>query len=410
MGRQNDRLRMLDWRTRAALVGVEVGRRAGGQGRPRPPALEFHHVPAHLVRPDPRVPLRVGRIAAETDPVPAAWVERCRALTEVWVPSRFNAVSFEAAGVEPWRLKVLPLGVDTALFHPPSPGDPRPPRLVGARGFKFLSVLTWQRRKGWDLLVRAFVEEFGPGENVSLVLKTAPFGAAPALGPAGAPAGEAPRGLRDQLARFVAEELGRDPSKTPPITVIEAALARDRLASVYRACDAFVLPSRGEGLGRPYLEAMATGLPTIGTAWGGNLDFMTPTNSYLIDIEGLEPAECLPGVGPARTAAGAASGAPPQWARPSVAHLRELMRRVFSQCREGAIRGERARQDIRAGWEERVTCEAMAAGLRRLLSSRAERGRPLESSAPGGSPDPSRSRALVSKRQHQCTSRGIRCN
>lgn len=370
VGRQEDRLRTLDWSTQVALAGLRPGRRAGGEGRPRAgggPALEFHHVPAHLVQPDPQVPLRVGRIAAETCPVPAAWAERCRALTEVWVPSRFNAANFEAAGVEPSRLRVLPLGVDTALFRPPRSGDLRPPELGRARGFTFLSVLTWQRRKGWDLLVRAFVEEFDPGENVSLVLRTAPFGAAPARGPGGAPAGETPRGLRDQLDRFVADELGRDPSEIPTIAVIEAALARDRLASLYRACDAFVLPSRGEGLGRPYLEAMATGLPTIGTAWGGNLDFMTPENSYLIVVDGLEPAEFLPGVGLSQTA----SGEPPRWARPSVAHLREQMRRVFSNRREAAARGERARVDIRAGWDERVTCEAMAVGLRRLLSGSA---------------------------------------
>lgn len=60
------------------------------------------------------------------------------------------------------------------------------------------------------------------------------------------------------------------------------------MVALYNSCDAFVLPSRGEGWGRPYMEAMACGLPTIGTRWSGQLEFMHDENSYLIDIDGLE--------------------------------------------------------------------------------------------------------------------------
>ncbi len=38
------------------------------------------------------------------------------------------------------------------------------------------------------------------------------------------------------------------------------------LPSVYRTMDCFVLPTRGEGWGRPIVEAMAMGLPVIGAA------------------------------------------------------------------------------------------------------------------------------------------------
>lgn len=33
---------------------------------------------------------------------------------------------------------------------------------------------------------------------------------------------------------------------------------------LYKAADAFVLPSRGEGWGRPHVEAMSMALPVIG--------------------------------------------------------------------------------------------------------------------------------------------------
>ncbi len=53
---------------------------------------------------------------------------------------------------------------------------------------------------------------------------------------------------------------------------------------IFASADAFVLPSRGEGWGLPLMEAMSMGLPTIATAFGGNLDFMNGTNSYLVKV------------------------------------------------------------------------------------------------------------------------------
>lgn len=46
------------------------------------------------------------------------------------------------------------------------------------------------------------------------------------------------------------------------------------LPGVLQACDIFCRPSRSEGLGNSFLEAMACGLPTIGTPVGGIPDFL----------------------------------------------------------------------------------------------------------------------------------------
>ena len=48
-----------------------------------------------------------------------------------------------------------------------------------------------------------------------------------------------------------------------------SGLTYSEIAACYQACEIFALPSRGEGFGMVYLEAMACGKPVIGGAHGG---------------------------------------------------------------------------------------------------------------------------------------------
>jgi glycosyltransferase involved in cell wall biosynthesis len=48
----------------------------------------------------------------------------------------------------------------------------------------------------------------------------------------------------------------------------------DQLSACYTKCDVFALPSRGEGFGMVFLEAIAHGKPVIGGAHGGIPDIV----------------------------------------------------------------------------------------------------------------------------------------
>ena len=63
----------------------------------------------------------------------------------------------------------------------------------------------------------------------------------------------------------------------PYVLLTTCYVVQAELPSLYLAVDAFVLPSRGEGWGRPVMEAMAMGLPSIATNWSGTGEEALPS-------------------------------------------------------------------------------------------------------------------------------------
>jgi glycosyltransferase involved in cell wall biosynthesis len=54
--------------------------------------------------------------------------------------------------------------------------------------------------------------------------------------------------------------------------VFTGRVDEDRKADHYRLADAFVMPGRGEGFGIVYLEALACGVPVVGSVLDGSRD------------------------------------------------------------------------------------------------------------------------------------------
>ncbi|MDC1069072.1 glycosyltransferase, partial [Candidatus Kapabacteria bacterium] len=68
----------------------------------------------------------------------------------------------------------------------------------------------------------------------------------------------------------------------PDIEYITENLSDEDLAALYRTCDVFVSPYRGEGFCLPALEAMACGLPVIVTEGGATDDFVDESCGWLV--------------------------------------------------------------------------------------------------------------------------------
>jgi glycosyltransferase involved in cell wall biosynthesis len=134
------------------------------------------------------------------------------------------------------------------------------------------------------------------------------------------------------------------------------------LPDVYAAADAFVLSSRGEGWGRPHVEAMAMRLPVIATHWSGPSAFMTERNSYPLRHTHLAP---IPD--------GAFRGH--LQAEPDVQHLADVMRHVASHPDEAKQRGRAAREDMQALYHPRLLGEWLRLQVDRITDSALVRSR-----------------------------------
>jgi GT2 family glycosyltransferase len=269
---------------------------------------------------------RVGWTMLEVTGLPGSWVDGCNAMDEVWVPASFNVETFRNSGVKV-PIRVMPLGVDTDYFHPEITAH-RP-----SERFVFLSVFEWGERKAPEILLRAFCEEFGRGDDVLLLLSIT---------------------NRDPMVDVDVQIAAMGlPAGAPIVVMKNAHLPSHQMGSLYRSADCFVLPSRGEGWGMPVLEAMACGLPAIATNWSGPSDFLTEANGFPLNVKSMVKAEarCVYYEGF-------------EWAEPDPEHLKHLMRQVYEDPDGARKRGLAAAESVAA---EEYTWRGCAGRIRQRL-------------------------------------------
>jgi len=271
----------------------------------------------------------------EVSEFPRQWLSSFEHLDEVWVATEFIAEALRP--VSPIPVKTLRVPVT-----PLPPADMTRAELgMPEDSFTFLFVFDYRsvfRRKNPLGLVEAFKRAFEPGEGPSLVIKSIFSEQFPER--------------REELVEAVADR--------PEIHLLEDNVSAAAKNAMVANCDCYVSLHRSEGLGLTMAEAMYFGKPVIATAYSGNLDFMTPDNSFLVSAPSTK-------IGP-----GAAPYDPEGWwADPDLDFAARTMRDVVA---DPVIREERARRgasDIRlthspeaaADWLETRIAETRAKGV-----------------------------------------------
>jgi alpha-1,6-mannosyltransferase len=162
------------------------------------------------------------------------WAQAYQRFDHIVAPSQHTASRLAEAGVSLDKVSVLPLGVDTELFHPSRGDRARLFKKLGLPADSRLLVFAGRpaREKNVESMVAA-VERLGDPYRLLLI-----------------GAGRDAR-FSDQV---ICADYERDPQK---------------LAALVASCDAFLHANENEIFGLVVLEAMAAGLPVIGPNKGG---------------------------------------------------------------------------------------------------------------------------------------------
>lgn len=154
------------------------------------------------------------------------------------------------------NVKVVPNVIDTDFFSlPPEPRQPEP--------FVFVSVAHLVHRKGFDLLLKAFAEQFANEKAVSLRI-----------------GGEGPE--RQNIEAQI-RELGLEGR-----VELLGRVSREEVRQLMWSGNAFALASRAETFGVVLVEALSTGLPLVTTDCGGPRDVMTPDIGRMVASEDVQ--------------------------------------------------------------------------------------------------------------------------
>ncbi len=141
--------------------------------------------------------------------------------------------------------------------------------------FSFLFFGSWRIRKGYEVLIEAWLKEFSVNDNVQLVIKT-------------------DKGSRAKsYINKIKKEIGFEKKETAPILFENSIFDEINLARFMKSFDCLISPTMGEGFGLPGLQCMALGTPVIITDFSGCQDYANEETATLLKPEGFRLYQCM---------------------------------------------------------------------------------------------------------------------
>jgi len=203
----------------------------------------------------------------ETDVCNPAWIQHCNNMSAVIVPSTHSEKCLKNSGHVKSEMHVIPESFSDAIIKEEKTSVDS---MEFSTNFNFLFVgqITGNNpendRKNFFYTIKWFCETFSEDKDVGLVIKTN----------AGRNTKLDQKAVHQMLNGLLSEVRKKN---LPKIHFIHGDMSDSEMASLYKhpQIKALVNLTRGEGYGLPILEAAASGLPILATAWSGHMDFLS---------------------------------------------------------------------------------------------------------------------------------------
>ena len=276
----------------------------------------------------------IGFLVWEGDKIPIFWMPYLldKSVLQIWVPSNhvrdaiLNTFKGKAGLIDVMnKIKIVPHGVNHAKFYPiefkvqavPEGQELEIQENHPWKPFTFIANKGWrnlQDRGGIQFLVKAYLEEFNSKDKIELKIKLNPAYGVP------------------DITKLI-DELKIENKDRPKLSFNAEFLEQKGLNKLYNSGDVFVSTTMAEAFNLGGIEAMACGLPTLQTIFGGQVDYMTKENSWNIEGINLVPVQ------------GDIMYEDIMWNKPDIKEIRKMMRYVFEHHDEVKLKSEKALQD-----------------------------------------------------------------
>lgn len=212
----------------------------------------------------------------ETATLHPTFVDHCnKYCDEIWVPSKANKQVFVDNGIKK-SIRVVPLGIDELIYFSDNKNSKKFDGFLslfgmlpekGLKTFKFVTVIQWNFRKGFDALLQSFINAFSDNDDVCLVITT--------------------QYSKDIVWNDLNQFLLRR-ENLPQIVLYNKIIPTIDMPSYYKQFDCYIHLSRGEGFSLTQIEAAACGLPVISCFHSGMTEYLNDQNSFIIPCTELE--------------------------------------------------------------------------------------------------------------------------
>jgi glycosyltransferase involved in cell wall biosynthesis len=282
----------------------------------------------------------VGYTVWETTAVPPHWPDLLASVDQLLTPSRVSAEVFAAAGVR------VPIDIVPHVCRQASPlangARFREEHAVPPDHTLFYTINAWTARKAVWSTLHAYCAAFTARDTTTLVVKT------DAVGPA-----REGDGLRHPVQKLVNDLVSNYPD-APHVCLIVRALPQAEMDDLHAAGDCYVSLTRAEGWGLGAFDGACAGKPVVMTGWGGQLDYLSSDDAFLLDYE-LVPVRDRLGGGSYRR--------DQRWAQANLDDAVERLRWVHEHRAEASAMGARLGARLR----EEFASDAVIARLAGIL-------------------------------------------